>query len=94
MVDMARIRKAKAQEMVMEKEIVISEDLKFVARLSEFNERMRIDVRKYIVTSKYTGFTKDGINLTADRLEELHNALGELLVTVKANGWDKQDEVE
>ena len=89
---MARIKKAKAQEMAMEKEIIINDDIKFVARLSEFNHRMRIDIRKHVVTSKYTGFTKDGINMTTDNLEELYNAIGELLVTVKANGWDKKEE--
>lgn len=91
------LKKAKAdtkKEMVMEYELVISDSTKFVASLSEFQGRMRVDVRKHIVSTKYTGRTKEGINMTADHLEELYNGLGALLETVKANGWDKNEEVE
>jgi len=82
-------KKVKEKELPMELEFVVDETTKFVARVGEFQEKWRLDVRKHITTTKYTGFTKDGINVTADKVEDLLVMINTLHDTIKAKGLDK-----
>jgi uncharacterized protein YpmB len=85
----------KKQENVKEVAVLVTEKTKVVARISEYEGINRIDIRKHIVSAKFTGFTKEGVNLTVEKARELYEALGKLLATVEAEGlWNEADEAE
>ena len=69
-----------------EKEIWIgvNDTTKIRIELTEFKGVNRFDIREYIESEKYTGFTKKGINLPTEFLEEIYNSLGKILETAKS----------
>lgn len=64
--------------------IKVNDTSKIRIELTEFKGVNRFDIREYVETEKYTGFTKKGINLPTEFLEEIHNSLGKILETAKA----------
>lgn len=72
---------AKAKEF-MGKKIKVTDNVFVMARLSEYRDEMRLDIREYVKTDKYTGPTKKGVNLPATAIDELI----ESLVALKEKG--------
>lgn len=85
----ASSKKKVEKELPMELELVINETTKVVGRISEFEGKWRLDIRKHITTTKYTGFTKEGINLTADKADDLLVMVNALHETIKVKGLDQ-----
>ena len=76
----------KKVENVKEVWLDINESTKIRVSVSEFNELNRVDIREHITTAKYMGFTKKGINLLTNNLDDLVTALQAIQATVKAEG--------
>ncbi len=72
----------------------VSDSTQIRIEVSEFKGLYRLDIREYVQTNKYTGFTKKGINVPTEFLEKLHNGLGTLLETVKKEGLFNELEEE
>ena len=62
--------------------------------VSEFKGQYRLDIREYIETEKYTGFTKKGVNVLTNYAEELYKALGRIVETIKAENLINELEEE
>jgi len=60
----------------------------------EFKEQYRLDIREYIETERYTGLTKKGINVLTNYAEELYEALGKIVETIKAENLINELEEE
>jgi hypothetical protein len=91
---MATKKTAPKKENVKEVTVLVTDKTKVVARISEYEGLNRIDIRKHIESAKYTGFTKEGVNLTVEKAKELYEALGKLLATVEAEKlWNEAEEV-
>lgn len=92
---MAKKSPAKKKEAnVKEIWIEVSDSMKLRLEVSEFKGIHRVDIREYIETEKYTGFTKKGVNVPTEFLEELHKGLGVLLDTVKKEELFNEPEEE
>ena len=76
----------KVDKNVKEVWVRVNDSAQVRIEVSEFKGQYRLDIREYIETEKYSGFTKKGINVPTEYLEELYNGLGVLLETVKKEG--------
>ncbi len=74
--------------------VEINESTKIRIEVSEFKEQYRLDIREYIETERYTGFTKKGINVLTNYAEEIYNALGKIVETIKAENLINELEEE
>lgn len=95
---MAKKAPAKKKENVKEVWVEINETTKIRIEVSEFKELHRLDIREHIETERYTGFTKKGINVLTNHAEELYEALGKIVETIKAgnliNVFEEEEEGE
>ena len=80
---MAPKKKSKSEN-IKEIWIGVNDSTKIRIELTEFKGVNRFDIREYVETEKYTGFTKKGINLPTEFLEEIYNSLGKILETAKS----------
>ena len=80
---MALNKKSKSEN-IKEIWIGVNDSTKIRIELTEFKGVNRFDIREYVETEKYTGFTKKGINLPTEFLEEIYNSLGKILETAKS----------
>ena len=54
-----------------------NKNTKIVIRMSKFKGMQLCDVREYIESDQYTGFTKKGISIRKDKIEELIELLNQ-----------------
>lgn len=66
--------------------IKVTDAIKIRMEVNEYQDKHRVDIREYVESSRYTGFTKKGVNIPTELLEEMYKGLGELLKTVKKEG--------
>lgn len=66
--------------------IPVTETMSIRAEVNEFKGVHRVDIREYVNTERYEGFTKKGINVPTEYLKPLYYALGNILKTVEAEG--------
>jgi len=62
----------------MDKEIgrvKINKGTEIVVRITEYRGEKRIDIRKYITTQKYTGWSKQGISIPLSSWNDVHKLL-------------------
>ena len=78
------LKKKSKSENIKEIWIKVNDNIKIRFELIEFKGVNRFDIREYIETEKYSGFTKKGINLPTEFLEEIYNSIGKILETAKA----------
>lgn len=78
------LKKKSKSENIKEIWILVNDTSKIRIELTEFKGVNRFDIREYVETEKYTGFTKKGINLPTEFLEEIYNSLGKILETAKS----------
>lgn len=64
--------------MVKLDELKISDTVKIVIQKRKFDEREFIDIRKWINTEKYTGYTKKGIAIDIEQFPKLLEKLNKL----------------
>jgi len=57
------------------REIRVSDSRKIVVQKTRFRNREVLDVRTYIETPKYTGFTRKGINIPIEYAKDLSQAI-------------------
>lgn len=85
----------KTNKNVKEVWVDVSESMKIRMEVSEFKGIHRVDIREHLETERYTGFTKKGVNVPTEYLEELYNGLGVLLDTVKKEElFNEEEETE
>lgn len=56
-------------------EVVISEQRKIVVQKREWKGRKSLDIRAYVTTDKYTGYTPKGVNTPVEKAKELTDAI-------------------
>ena len=78
------LKKKPKSENIKEIWIRVNDNIKIRFELIEFKGVNRFDIREYVETEKYTGFTKKGINLPTEFLEEIYNSLGKILEAAKS----------
>ena len=78
------LKKKSKSENTKEIWVEVNDSTKIRIELTEFKGVNRFDVREYIETEKYTGFTKKGINLPTEFLEEIYEGIGKILETAKS----------
>jgi hypothetical protein len=74
----------KVDKNVKEVWVRVNDSTQIRIEVSEFKEQYRLDIREYIETERYTGFTKKGVNVLTNYAEELYKALGRIVETIKA----------
>lgn len=74
--------------------IELSESAKIRIAVTEFKDVFRLDIRKWIKTAKYEGFTKDGVSVTTEKAEELYHSIGTILNTIKQDNLYNPEEEE
>ena len=87
-------KKLAVKENVKEVWVEINDSTKVRVNVSEFQGVHRLDIRKHVTTPKYTGFTKEGINVVTEKAEEIYNAIGTILATIKAENLFNSEEEE
>ena len=89
---------AKKKENVKEVWVEINESTKIRVEVTEFKELHRLDIREYVETERYTGFTKKGVNVLTNHARELYEALGKVLETIETenliNVFEEEEEEE
>ena len=54
--------------------------------IKEYRGRHYVDLRKYVVSDSYTGFTKQGVRFISDLFKEFEEKLAELKKALPKNG--------
>lgn len=55
-------------------------------QVTEFKGEIRLDIRKYIDTEKYTGYTKQGISIPAEHIKALKLFIQYAIEYIEENG--------
>lgn len=55
-------------------------------QVTEFKGEIRLDIRKYIQSEKYTGYTKQGISIPAEHIKALRLFLDYAIKYIEENG--------
>ena len=82
------------KENVKEVWVRVNDSTQIRIEVSEFKEQYRLDIREHIETERYTGFTKKGVNVLTNHAEEIYNALGKIVETIKAENLINELEEE
>ena len=82
----------KTNKNVKEVWVRVNDSTQIRIEVSEFKEQYRLDIREYLETERYTGFTKKGVNVLTNYAEELYEALGKILETIKAENLINEEE--
>ncbi|UZE92488.1 MAG: transcriptional coactivator p15/PC4 family protein [Methanosarcinales archaeon] len=51
--------------------IELDKSTKIIVRLTEWKSEQRVDIRKFVDTERYTGYTKQGISVPVAKIDEL-----------------------
>lgn len=70
----------------MSKEIKKSDSAKIVGQIKEYKGKKAADIREYVETAKYTGFTKAGLWIEPEIWQEFVNLVLEIDAEMKAAG--------
>lgn len=90
-----KIAKKEASQMPKEKWLEVNESTKIRVGINEFKGVYRLDVREYVETEKYTGFTKKGVSVVTEQAEALMLAIAEIVATIKyENLYNEKEEEE
>ena len=84
----------KTNKNVKEVWVRVNDSTQIRIEVSEFKEQYRLDIREHIETERYTGFTKKGVNVLTNYAEELYEALGKIVETIKAENLINELEEE
>jgi len=57
--------------------IELDKSTKIIVRLTEWKSEQRVDIRKFVETERYTGYTKQGISVPVAKIGELKTLLDE-----------------
>ncbi|MDI6888095.1 MAG: PC4/YdbC family ssDNA-binding protein [Methanocellales archaeon] len=57
--------------------IELDKSTKIIVRLTEWKSEQRVDIRKFVETERYTGYTKQGISMPVAKIDELKALLDE-----------------
>ena len=55
-------------------------------QVTEFKGEIRLDIRKYIQSEKYTGYTKQGVSIPAEHIKALRLFLEYAIEHIEENG--------
>jgi hypothetical protein len=77
MTEMGRLRKNDTTEIVVQK--------------TEFRGSVGIDIREYVTSERYTGWSKNGIRIPVEKWQDFREILGKVDTADKADRIDKVD---
>lgn len=60
--------------------IELDKSTKIIVRLTEWKSEQRVDIRKFVETERYTGYTKQGISVPVAKIDALKALLDEAVV--------------
>jgi len=64
-------------------EIKINDTTTIVVSVSDWRDVTRLDIRKYVDTKAYKGFTKQGISIPMEMVEELCGIISTVVQNIK-----------
>jgi hypothetical protein len=77
MTEMGRLRKNDTTEIVVQK--------------TEFRGSVGIDIREYVTSERYTGWSKNGIRIPVEKWQDFREILDKVYTADKADRIDKVD---
>jgi ABC-type Mn2+/Zn2+ transport system ATPase subunit len=77
MAEIGRLRKNETTEVVVQK--------------TEFHGSVGIDVREYVTSERYTGWSKNGIRIPVEKWQDFKEILDKVDIAEKADNVDKVD---
>jgi ABC-type Mn2+/Zn2+ transport system ATPase subunit len=80
MAEIGRLRKNETTEVVVQK--------------TEFHGSVGIDVREYVTSERYTGWSKNGIRIPVEKWQNFKEILDKVDTAEKADNVDKVDTVK
>jgi ABC-type Mn2+/Zn2+ transport system ATPase subunit len=80
MAEIGRLRKNETTEVVVQK--------------TEFHGSVGIDVREYVTSERYTGWSKNGIRIPVEKWQDFKEILDKVDNADKADNMDKADKVD
>jgi ABC-type Mn2+/Zn2+ transport system ATPase subunit len=80
MAEIGRLRKNETTEVVVQK--------------TEFHGSVGIDVREYVTSERYTGWSKNGIRIPVEKWQDFKEILDKVDNADKADNVDKADKVD
>lgn len=93
---MAKAKVKPIKPLVLPREVRVqsNETTEVVVRVNEYKGKVYLDIRKYITTEKYTGFTKDGVSVMVEVGTDLLEAIKTVMNTVEVEGLCNMPEPE
>lgn len=86
------VKKGKKTEATKEYWIELSDSKKLRVEVNMFNEMHRLDIREHITTTKYTGFTSKGVNISTNNAKDLRDALVNLVKVIESENLINTEE--
>jgi ABC-type Mn2+/Zn2+ transport system ATPase subunit len=80
MAEMGRLRKNDTTEIVVQK--------------TEFHGSVGIDIREYVTSERYTGWSKNGIRIPVEKWQDFKEILDNVDIADKADKSDNVDKVD
>jgi len=80
MAEIGRLRKNETTEVVVQK--------------TEFHGSVGIDVREYVTSERYTGWSKNGIRIPVEKWQDFKEILDKVDIVDKADKSDNVDKVD
>ncbi len=66
---------------IMEKdigEIKKNDETKIIIRIDDFNDQRGLTIREFVKSERYTGFTKAGVRIKADKFEDFKKIINSI----------------
>lgn len=86
------LKKKASKKAPREQWVTITEDHKIRVGVNEFKGIFRLDVREWISTDSYEGFTKKGVSVRVEQADELLDAITKVVAVIKAEGLSNEAE--
>jgi ABC-type Mn2+/Zn2+ transport system ATPase subunit len=80
MAEIGRLRKNETTEVVVQK--------------TEFHGSVGIDIREYVTSERYTGWSKNGIRIPVEKWQDFEEILDKVDIAEKADKVDNVDKVD
>lgn len=55
-----------------------NEETEIVVRIDDFGGKPGVTIREFVKSEKYSGFTKSGTRISADKFEEFRNIINQI----------------
>ncbi len=62
-------------------EIQKNNETKIIIRIDDFNDQRGLTIREFVTSERYTGFTKAGVRIKADKFEDFKKMINSIEIT-------------